>query len=143
VHAGRKDLFTVLDMQHPARPSDDAWMGNMLVDPARGKAHAAGPEERMGRKDLFDLMQQKILLQAQQGSQSSRVSSTGFYEGMWCDLTHRVPVSRRDVEQAMQHTVNMLLEACMIDACRKTCLPTLVWHISQRTERLFRALVIG
>lgn len=70
MNAGRKDLFTVLDMQHPAQPSDDAWMGNMLVDPARGKAHAAGPEERMGRKDLFDLMQQKILLQAQQGGQS-------------------------------------------------------------------------
>ena len=63
-------------MQHPAKPSDDAWMGNMLVDPARGKAHAAGPEERMGRKDLFDLMQQKILGQAQQGSQSSRVRNS-------------------------------------------------------------------
>ena len=48
----------------------------MLVDPARGKAHAAGPEERMGRKDLFDLMQQKILGQAQQGSQSSRVRNS-------------------------------------------------------------------
>ena len=60
-------------MQHPAKPSDDAWMGNMLVDPARGKAHAAGPEERMGRKDLFDLMQQKILLQAQHGGHSSQV----------------------------------------------------------------------
>ena len=66
-HAGRKDLFTVLDMQHPAKPSDDAWMGNMLVDPARGKAHAPGPEERMGRSGLFDVMQQKILLEAQQG----------------------------------------------------------------------------
>ena len=95
VHAGRKDLFTVLDMQHPARPSDDAWMGNMLVDPARGKARAAGPEERMGRKDLFDLMQQKILLQAQKGGHSSRVSSTGVCEGMWCDLTNKVSVSRR------------------------------------------------
>lgn len=86
MHAGRRDLFSVLDMQHPARPSDDAWMGNMLVDPARGKAHAAGPEERMGRKDLFHLMQQKILLQAQQGSHSSRVSSRGLCVGVWCDL---------------------------------------------------------
>lgn len=56
----------MLDMQHPAKPSDDAWMGNALVDPARGKAHAAGPEERMGRSGLFDVMQQKILQEAQQ-----------------------------------------------------------------------------
>lgn len=93
MHAGRKDLFTVLDGQHPARPSDDAWMGNMLVDPAKGKAHAAGPEERMGRKDLFDLMQQKILLQAQQGSHSSRVSDRGLCEAMSCELTDRMSVS--------------------------------------------------
>ena len=55
-------------MQHPGKPSDDAWMGNALVDPSRGKAHAPGPEERMGRCGLFDLMQQKILLQAQRGA---------------------------------------------------------------------------
>ena len=66
--AGRKDLFTVLDMQHPGKPSDDAWMGNAMVDPARGKAHAPGPEERSGRSGLFDLMQHKILLQAQRGA---------------------------------------------------------------------------
>ena len=58
----------MLDMQHPGNPSDDAWMGNALVDPARGKAHAPGPQERMGRSGLFDLMQQKILLQAQRGA---------------------------------------------------------------------------
>lgn len=61
--AGRKGLFEVLDSRHPTRPADDAWMGNMLVNPAKGKAHAAGPEERMGRKDLFALMQQRILAQ--------------------------------------------------------------------------------
>lgn len=65
---GRKDLFRVLDMQHPSKPSDDAWMGNALVDPARGKAHAPGPEERAGRSGLFDVMQQKILLEPQRGA---------------------------------------------------------------------------
>lgn len=60
---GRKGLFEVLDSRHPTKPADDAWMGNMLVNPAKGKAHAAGPEERMGRKDLFALMQQRILSQ--------------------------------------------------------------------------------
>ena len=65
---GRKDLFRVLDMQHPGKPSDDAWMGNALVDPARGKAHAPGPEERVGRSGLFDVMQQKILLEPQRGA---------------------------------------------------------------------------
>ena len=54
-------------------PSEDAWMGNMLVDPARGKAHVDGPEQRLGRKDLFDLMQQRALLQAQQGRIGNQV----------------------------------------------------------------------
>ena len=50
-------------MRHPARPADDAWMGNMLVNPAKGKAHAAGPEERMGRKDLFASGLCKVIIQ--------------------------------------------------------------------------------
>ena len=70
--AGRKNLFEVLDSRHPARPADDAWMGNILVNPAKGKAHAAGPEERMGRKDLFALMQQRILTQPSTGSSPGR-----------------------------------------------------------------------
>ena len=45
----------------------------MLVDPAKGKAHVEGPEQRLGRKDLFDLMQQKALLQAQQGRGTNQV----------------------------------------------------------------------
>ena len=56
-------------MQHPGKPSDDAWMGNAMLDPARGKAHAPEPEQRTGRTGLFDLMQQKILLQAQRGAE--------------------------------------------------------------------------
>ena len=68
IGTGRKDLFSVVSMQHPGQPSDDAWMGNALVDPARGKAHAPGPEERSGRTGLFDLMQQKILLDKQRGA---------------------------------------------------------------------------
>ena len=63
----------MLDTQHPTKPSDDAWMGNVLVDPARGKGHAAGPEERMGRNGLFDLMQQKILLEGQQHTHGAQV----------------------------------------------------------------------
>ncbi len=115
----------MLDMQHPARPSDDAWMGNMLVDPARGKAHAAGPEERMGRKDLFDLMQQKILLQAQLGGHSSRVSSTGLCEGMWGELLVSQGVSKQKghVEQATRRTVNVLLEACMVMSAKAHLYP--------------------
>ena len=70
---GRKDLFTVLDMQHPGKPSDDAWMGNSLVDPARGKAHASGPQERLGRTGLFDLMQQQILLEKKQPDTGEKV----------------------------------------------------------------------
>ena len=60
-------------------------MGNMLVDPARGKAHAAGPEERMGRAGLFDLMQQKILLEAQKGHHGKGVrSALGLHIKMRC-----------------------------------------------------------
>lgn len=96
--AGRKNLFEVLDMHHPARPGDDAWMGNMLVNPAKGKAHAAGPEERMGRKNLFALMQQRILSQANDAQPGHKVGllwalmsrpppSTGGSDGMLQLLT--------------------------------------------------------
>ena len=66
----------MLDMQHPAKPSEDAWMGNTLVDPARGKAHVDGPEQRLGRKNLFDLMQQRALLQTQQSRTGYQVQLT-------------------------------------------------------------------
>ncbi len=42
-------------------PSDDSWLGNHLIDPARGKGHPPGPEELRGRRDLGDVFSQSIL----------------------------------------------------------------------------------
>ena len=36
----------------PGVPSDDSWLGHSKIDPAKGKAHPMGPEQRRGRRDL-------------------------------------------------------------------------------------------
>lgn len=43
-------------------PSSDAWLGNIQIDPAKGKGHAAAdPASMRGRADLFAILQQQIL----------------------------------------------------------------------------------
>lgn len=45
----------------PGVPADDSWLGHALIDPAKGKAHPPGPEQRRGRKDLVEIFTQGIL----------------------------------------------------------------------------------
>lgn len=45
----------------PGRPAEDAWLGNISIDPSKGKGHAADPSSLRGRGDLFAIMQQKAL----------------------------------------------------------------------------------
>lgn len=48
----------MLNQSDPAPPSSDGWLGNKLIDPGKGKQWCAGPEIRLGRPNLFPLMQQ-------------------------------------------------------------------------------------
>ena len=114
---GRKNLFEVLDSQHPARPADDAWMGNMLVDPAKGKAHAAGPEERMGRKDLFALMQQRILTQPSTNAPPARRVSMPTHR-----LSHDFTVPAL-VRILCMHGVVISLHSCAYDTMHELLAP--------------------
>lgn len=48
----------MLNHSNPAPPSSDGWLGHQLIDPGKGKQWCAGPELRLGRPNLFPLMQQ-------------------------------------------------------------------------------------
>jgi hypothetical protein len=53
-------------------PASDAWLGNIQIDPAKGKGHAADPASNRGRQDLFAIMQQRVLQEGGGQSSSSR-----------------------------------------------------------------------
>lgn len=53
-----KKYVQVLSHGDPAPPSSDSWLGNQLIDPGKGKQWCAGPEIKLGRPNLFPLMQQ-------------------------------------------------------------------------------------
>ncbi len=42
-------------------PADDSWLGHKMIDPAKGKASAPGPEQLRGRRDLTDIVSQTVL----------------------------------------------------------------------------------
>lgn len=64
---------TVLLLCTAGPPASDAWLGNIQIDPAKGKGHAADPASSRGRQDLFAIMQQRVLQEGGgQGSSSSR-----------------------------------------------------------------------
>lgn len=48
----------MLNQSDPAAPCSDGWLGHQLIDPGKGKQWCAGPELRLGRPNLFPLMQQ-------------------------------------------------------------------------------------
>ncbi|KAL6755056.1 hypothetical protein V8C86DRAFT_2685509 [Haematococcus lacustris] len=76
-------LFDVLSgQQQGATPSDDSWLGNPLIQPTMGKAHAPGPEQIRGRRDLTATIQHTILLEPPIGSQQPRGSDP--LEDAWC-----------------------------------------------------------
>jgi hypothetical protein len=52
-------------------PASDAWIGNLAIDPAKGKGHCADPSSLRGRPDLFAVLQQQVLQQPGDGSSSS------------------------------------------------------------------------
>jgi hypothetical protein len=36
--------------------ANDSWIGNVLIDPTKGKGVAQPPPDPKGRKDLFDVL---------------------------------------------------------------------------------------
>lgn len=51
---GRRNLFGV--MQGVDQQSSDAWVGNNLIDPTKGKSAAPPPKDANCRRDLFDVL---------------------------------------------------------------------------------------
>lgn len=51
---GRADLFGVLQMTE--KGEKDSWIGNKLIDPAKGKRPTRLPPDPKGRQDLFDVL---------------------------------------------------------------------------------------
>lgn len=59
-------------------PASDAWLGNLQIDPAKGKGHAADPARTRGRQDLFAVLQQHVLQEnSSSGGSSSKTSAAG------------------------------------------------------------------
>jgi hypothetical protein len=58
-------------------PASDAWLGNIQIDPAKGKGHAPDPANTRGRADLFEIMQQKILWENRERQSRSEGSERG------------------------------------------------------------------
>lgn len=48
----------VLSQAEAAPPGSDSWLGNTLIDPSLGKQACERPDQRLGRPNLFPLMQQ-------------------------------------------------------------------------------------
>lgn len=55
-------------------PAQDAWLGHISIDPAKGKGHASDPANTRGRADLFAILQQQVLRET--GEASSRCSGS-------------------------------------------------------------------
>jgi hypothetical protein len=51
-------VIQVLSQVEAAAPSSDSWLGNTLIDPSLGKRSCERPDKRLGRPNLFPLMQQ-------------------------------------------------------------------------------------
>lgn len=51
---GRRNLFGV--MQGMEQHSSDAWVGNNLIDPTKGKSAPPPPKDTKCRRDLFDVL---------------------------------------------------------------------------------------
>jgi hypothetical protein len=62
-------------------PASDAWLGNIQIDPAKGKGHAPDPANTRGRADLFEIMQQKILWENRERQSRSGGSERGSSSG--------------------------------------------------------------
>lgn len=56
-------------------PAEDAWLGNISIDPAKGKGHAPDPSELRGRTDLFAVIQHDVLRQDRRNSSSDSTAA--------------------------------------------------------------------
>ncbi|GMH46070.1 hypothetical protein BSKO_14034 [Bryopsis sp. KO-2023] len=52
----RKNLFGVLQGSEEGITDPDAWVGNKLIDPTKGKSPTKAPTDKRGRRDLFDVL---------------------------------------------------------------------------------------
>lgn len=65
-------------------PAEDAWLGNIGMDPAKGKGHAVNPSSLRGRADLFGIMQQQALVSQQQLAPGAvSASSNAILDDAW------------------------------------------------------------
>ena len=58
----RHDATRMFDTMAHASNADtraDSWMGNFLVDPKVGRRHMEAPLDPKGRRDLFDVVNQR------------------------------------------------------------------------------------
>jgi len=53
--SGRTGLFETIQYSKPEAPSADTWMGNIFLDPSKGRANPPAPITK-GRKDLFNIL---------------------------------------------------------------------------------------
>ena len=63
-HAG-----DTIKMAHPGAPNDDAWLGNQLIDPSKGRYRAPPLDERRAdkRDSFFDILNQRGLDRGRMG----------------------------------------------------------------------------
>jgi len=74
-------------------PAQDAWLGHISIDPAKGKGHAADPANTRGRADLLAILQQQVLRET--GEASSMCSGGGCSSSNGCGSSSSAAGSRR------------------------------------------------
>lgn len=123
VRAWYNGSWSVLFCAAPSgRPAEDAWLGNISIDPSKGKGHAADPSSLRGRADLFAIMQQKALQQNGSSGCANDSSRTAAEADAW--IGNRCGVCMACIQRVSDwwcaHDIKQLLPWCVRLASRMT-----------------------